>query len=115
MCTKIELDQILKEFSIALSKIFEDDLTDILLFGSYARGDYDNESDVDIALLVNIQKEEENKYNDQIIKVLGDLYEKYGYSVVLSPIVISKSFFDEWKNDLPFYKNVDFEGVSIVA
>ena len=47
--------------------------------------------------------------------MVGDIYEEIDYVVTLSPIVIGSQFFDEWKADLPFYKNVDTEGVRIVA
>ena len=46
---------------------------------------------------------------------INNIYDKFGYSIVLSPILISYDFFNEWKNDLPFYKNVVSEGVKIVA
>ena len=29
---------------------------------------------------------------------MNNIYDKFGYSIVLSPIVISYDFFNEWKN-----------------
>lgn len=115
MCTKTELNSILEAFSKSSRKCFGDELKEIILFGSYARGDFDEESDVDIAIIMEIPHESESKFNKQIVEIMSDLYEIYGYSTVLSPIVISMEFFEKWKNDLPFYRNVDREGVRIVA
>ncbi len=115
MCTKSELNDILEAFSKSSRKHFGDELEEIILFGSYARGDFDEESDVDIAIIMKIPHESENKFNKQIVEIMSDLYEDYGYSTVLSPIVISMDFFEKWKHDLPFYRNVDREGVRIVA
>ena len=115
MCTKTELNSILAEF-FKLSKIhFGDELKETILFGSYARGDFDEESDIDIALIMEVPHENENKFNKQIVEIMSNLYEEYGYNTVLSPIVISREFFEKWKNDLPFYRNVNTEGVRIVA
>lgn len=115
MCTESELNTILNEFAKSSRQAFGDELNEIILYGSYARGDYDEESDVDIAILMNVPKENETEYHKALTKIIGDIYEKYGYSPVLSPIVISSVFFDEWKECLPFYRNVAREGVKIVA
>lgn len=115
MCSRTDLNGILAIVASKAKKIFGDKLKEVILFGSYARGDYDMESDIDIAILADISRSDESKYNKQIIKMIGDIYEEKGYSVVLSPIVISADFFEEWKNDLPFYRNVASEGVRIVA
>ena len=115
MCSRAELDRLLTEFAEGAKEIFNDKLKDIILFGSYARGDYDSESDVDIAVLADIKRGEERKYSKRLVDILGDIYEKHGYTVVLSPIIISADFFEEWKNDMPFYRNVATEGVRIVA
>lgn len=115
MCSKTELNGLLTEFAEGAKKIFGSKLKAVILFGSYARGDFDSESDVDIAVLANIEREEERMYSKQLIRIIGDIYEKHGYSVVLSPIVISADFFEQWKDDMPFYRNVAAEGVRIVA
>ncbi|MBQ1948339.1 MAG: nucleotidyltransferase domain-containing protein [Clostridia bacterium] len=115
MCTQEKLNLILEEFAKQIKIIFSNRLNEVILFGSYARGDFDSESDVDIAILADIAKEEESAYARQLIRIMGDIYEKFDYCVVLSPIVISYSFYLEWKDTLPFYKNVAGEGVRIVA
>ncbi len=115
MCSNTELDNILNIFAQKAQILFGNRLREIILFGSYARGDYEEDSDVDIAIIADIPRDNENDYNDCIIKMVGDIYEEFDYAVTLSPIVIGSRFFDEWKADLPFYKNVDTEGVRIVA
>lgn len=115
MCTRVELNNILSAFLEYTKERFGDELKEIILYGSYARGDFDEESDVDIAIIMRVPHESENKFNKQIVKIMGELYEKFGYNIVLSPIVISSEFFEKWKDDLPFYRNVNQEGVRIVA
>lgn len=115
MCTKAELKQILEQFAKQAKTAFGGKLKDVILFGSYVRGDFDAESDIDVVLLLDVPHEDETAYHKQIVQILGDLYEQFGYTTMVSPVVVSASFFDEWKNDLPFYKNVMAEGVRIVA
>lgn len=115
MCSRAELDGLLTEFADGAKEIFNDKLKDVILFGSYARGDCDSESDVDIAILADIKRGEERKYSKQLVNILGDIYEKHGYSAVLSPIIINADFFEEWKNSMPFYRNITKDGVSVLG
>ena len=48
MCTRSELQALLREVSHASSKLYGDKLNKIILYGSYARGDQTEESDIDI-------------------------------------------------------------------
>ena len=61
MCSKSTLDKILKEVSNAYKKVYGDKLVKAVLYGSYARGDYDEESDIDI---VGIIKKKSQYYWD---------------------------------------------------
>jgi len=115
MCTKAELDMILSDFVVGIEKIFGEKLKEVILFGSYARGDNDAESDVDIAILANIPKEDEMKYIDAIIALMSELDSKYNYAVLLSPTVLSYSFFTQWQDTIPFYRNIIDDGVKLSA
>ena len=64
----------------------------VILFGSYARGD--NREDSDIDLLVLVDKEE--IYRDNRIKITYPLYDiEFETGIVISPIGYSKN---AWKN-----------------
>jgi len=115
MCTKTELDMILSDFVYGTKEIFGEKLKDVILFGSYARGDYDEESDVDILILADIPREEERNYTDNMVALMSEVDKKYGYSVLLSPIILSYSFFEEWQETIPFYSTVKNEGVGLIA
>lgn len=115
MNSKEKVNAMLTEFSKQVGELFSDKLSEIILFGSYARGDYDSESDVDIMILMNISRDEERMYSSQLVKIMENVYDIFGYSIVLSPIVTSNDFFSEWRDVLPFYRSVVSEGVKIVA
>ncbi|MCL2427477.1 MAG: nucleotidyltransferase domain-containing protein [Oscillospiraceae bacterium] len=115
MCSKTELDIILADFISGLEIIFGETLIDVILFGSYARGDNNFESDVDIAVLADIPKEDEMKYVDDIIELMSMVDKKHNYAILLSPTVLSYKFFKQWQETIPFYRNIANEGVTLSA
>lgn len=115
MCSQSELSKLLSAFVLKSQEHFGKSLKSIILFGSYARGDFDDESDVDIALIFDIPRERESSLNSAIADIVSEIDEQFSYAVLLSPLVISYSFFQEWKNTLPFYKNLTEEGVRLIA
>lgn len=84
MCTKNQLSEITDSLVVESKKIFGNKLNSVILFGSYARGDYDGESDIDIMILVDLPTEELSEYRAHIDSLCGALLMKYG--VVVSAI-----------------------------
>lgn len=52
MHTNDDLKKILQTIMDCYKRVYGDSLHTVYLYGSYARGDYDNESDIDIAAIV---------------------------------------------------------------
>ncbi len=109
MCTKNQLDIMLKQIADYSKELFGDKFKNIILYGSYARGDYDEESDIDVMIMVDMSREDLSKYRRQMSDFCADL--DLENNVLLSPKLQSVPFFNEWKNSLPFYQNVEKEGV----
>ena len=49
-----EMQNLITEYVTAVKKIYGNHLKQVILYGSYARGDYTKDSDVDIMLLVDL-------------------------------------------------------------
>lgn len=109
MCNKNQALEILKAVYEQSASVYADSICDTYLYGSYARGDFTDESDVDILLTVN----EDNKFisgqRKKMAEISSDLSLKYDITVSIT--VKPKSQFTEYKNVLPFYKNVIREGI----
>ena len=53
MCTKNDLNYILKKIVQIYRSVYGEKLVQVILYGSYARGDYDSDSDIDIVAIVH--------------------------------------------------------------
>ncbi len=60
------IQTLLSEYLIEIQRIYGFHLKRVILYGSYARGDYTAESDIDIIILVDLSDEEMDKYSDAL-------------------------------------------------
>lgn len=109
MCTQNQAISILHEVYHACNPIFGSHLKDGFLYGSYARGDYHAESDIDILLTVDIPPEDICTYRRAVAEVSSDLSLKH--DITISVAVAAKRQFDKYARELPYYQNVLREGI----
>ena len=113
MCSKSVLDEITAKIVQAAKDSLGDKLDKVILYGSYARGDYDDESDIDIMVLADIPREscgEEYRKINRLASRLG-----LEHNILVYVDITDLATFNEYINDLPFYMNVQKEGVVLVA
>ena len=106
-----DIKLILDEFVLKMKECLGEDIQSIVLYGSYARGDFDFQSDVDIMILVQSSEDEIKKFENEVYDCAFDLELKYGK--VVSPVIKNQQFFDYWSDTLPFYTNIVKEGVRV--
>ena len=105
MCTKNELNSILQKLTQIYRSVYGENLVQVILYGSYARGDYHTDSDVDVVAL-----------QQQLKKVWDFSCElELEYDTILSPTVIPYEEFKQYQTILPYYRNISQEGVVISA
>lgn len=95
--------EIAREFAKAIKS---DKIIRIILFGSVARGDDTEESDIDILIISNEWEQIDSLITDEVFKVVLDTEE------LISPYVLSEKQFNETK-DFNFLTNVLENGVVI--
>lgn len=113
MCTQSELQLILSRLLGIYKQVYKDNLKQVLLYGSYARGDYDDESDIDVVAIVEGDRKTLQEQLKRIWDISSEL--EIEYCVVVSPTVIPLSEYNEFKHDLPYYHNIEQEGVELIA
>lgn len=109
MCDQNQALQILDEVYSACEPVFCGMLKDAYLYGSYARNDYHEESDIDILLAVDLDAADISKYRNAVAAIASDLSLKH--DITVSVTVKSLPQFRRYANMLPFYKNVLVEGI----
>ncbi len=113
MCTRAELNIIVREVAKVYQTVYADNLVRVILYGSYARGNYTNESDVDIAAIVRGTRDTLQKQLRTVWDASSDLELEYG--TIISPTVIPLDEYEKYKDDIPYYRNIAQEGVEIAA
>ena len=109
----ISVNVVMSEIVSEMKRIFGDHLRQVILFGSYARGEQEPYSDLDVMVLVNLTDAELGIYNDDIAAVMTDISLKYG--VIPSIIDKNQEHFNCWAPFLPFYRAVQTEGIEYYA
>jgi predicted nucleotidyltransferase len=85
-----------------------DNLLQVILFGSVARGDDHKDSDVDVFVLV---KTYDIAVKDRILDLASDIGDIYNHEVYISPFICSeKVYLENKKRSLVYYEIAD-EGV----
>jgi uncharacterized protein len=105
------LYNIVNEVEVGLKEIFGDKLRKIILYGSYARAQEVNGSDLDLMALLDLSDEEIESKNEEVLELTVELSTRYG--IFISIVKNNVEFFNEWVDTLPYFKNVIDEGINI--
>jgi predicted nucleotidyltransferase len=111
MCSKAVLDTITGRVCAAAKEVLGDKLEKVLLYGSYARGDYDEYSDVDIFILADIPQENSCDTDLEILDRVSDL--ALEHNILICPHVVCGAAFRKYSDVSPFYMNVRKDGVEL--
>lgn len=105
------VQSLLHQYLTEIQKIYGTHLKSVILYGSYARGDYTADSDIDIMILVDLPDESLDYYLESLSE-LGFQY-NVEHDIWIMPIVKNIDHFQYWVSAYPFYKNVQSEGVTL--
>ncbi|MDE7197590.1 MAG: nucleotidyltransferase domain-containing protein [Lachnospiraceae bacterium] len=102
---------LLKRYREAVVQILGERFSRMILFGSYARGDFKKESDMDIMILVDVGPEEISSYADKVYDVTYDFEMQYGMEI--NPSLQSTRTYEQWRKVYPFFINIEKDGVLV--
>lgn len=89
-----KIQDVLFLFAQEVRKLMGKDLKKLLVYGSYARGDYNVNSDVDIMILISIEEDKIEQMEDVLYDKAFDFLMKYG--IQISVIVKNEEHFNYW-------------------
>ena len=105
------IENIIQKFIIGVNEILGDSIKKIILYGSYARGDFNKNSDIDIMILADLSDDEIVKYRHKIYDYAYDIEYENNFEIELMPLLKNIDKFNYWLEAIPFYMNVQREGV----
>ena len=101
-----KIKRLIAEMKKGLTELYGQRLKAVILFGSYARGDYDENSDLDVMIVLDNYK----SYWDELVhsaELASNL--SLEYNVTVSRTIVTE---EKWKRgDLPVLRNVRAEGI----
>ena len=100
-------EEMIRDLISGLREIFDNSVSQIVLYGSVARREETSESDIDIAIILDVAQAA--NVRERFIEWNSEMDMKYNR--VFSIVDIEKSQMEKWGNVLPFYKNIKKEGV----
>lgn len=78
------------------------------MYGSYARRDFDAESDVDIVAIVKGERNVLQQRLKEIWDISSEL--ELEYETIVSPTVIPYDEYEQYREDIPYYRNIAQKG-----
>lgn len=99
---------LIEQYVVEIQNIYGSHLRQVILFGSYARGDYRADSDIGIMILLDMSDLESKKYSQQLSHMTYDF--NLDNDIDIKPIVKSEEFFKRWVVNYPFYASIQKEG-----
>ena len=101
----------INDFIKEVKEMLGDRLNKIILYGSYAKGDYTKNSDIDIMILTDFNDKEIEEYRDKISDIAFNI--ELEKEIYISPIIKNIDKYNARVNVIPFYMNVEKEGVEL--
>ncbi len=103
-----QIKKLLKELKAGLIRVYGGQLDAVYLYGSYARGDNKDGSDLDVLVVLSDFQRRAAEIR-RISQLIGDL--SLDFEITVSPLFMRES---EWEtNKFPLLRNVKKEGVAI--
>ena len=103
------IQSLIDQYISEIKKIYGSHLRRVILYGSYARGDFRVDSDVDIMILLDMSDLDLKVYSQDIAYMTYDF--NLDNDLDIKPIVKNEDHFRKWITNYPFYANIHKEGV----
>lgn len=104
---------ILNEYVDAVKDELGDAFSQAILYGSFARGDNNESSDIDLMILTTLSDEEIEQIKGNLYDLAFDIEIETG--IIINPVIKNRLHFMYWVDTVPYYRNVKKEGIVLAG
>ena len=108
MKKEVDLKRIIDSICQFSQNLFAAKLDKIILYGSYARGDFDEESDIDVMVVVDMNEANLRHYEALFTEFSSK--ESLENEVLILPLLCDKTRFEAQIKYVPFMQDVNTKG-----
>lgn len=105
------LDKIIHDYAKKLREVYGDSLASVTLFGSYARGDFTDVSDIDVLVVVRLPEDELERCNTALANLTFET--NLEHDIEIEPVVMSFAEYHYWNAVHPLLMQIKKDGVTI--
>ena len=102
------ITEVANEACRKVCEVIGTDLKECRLYGSCARGDFNEDSDIDIALIMECDRLGAKRYNSQLADIAAELAVKY--FAIVNFVCLPFDEYEEKKEWYPYFMNIEKEG-----
>ena len=106
-----KINEVTEELLRNTQRVLGDRLRKIIIYGSYARGDYKEYSDLDIMILADYDETEEKTIENQLSVIANDA--SLDHDITVCMLLNNENLFMSRLPISPFYRNVLSEGIEL--
>lgn len=105
------MDKIIKMYVDDVRACLGTDFHRACVYGSYARGEYGEDSDIDIAIFTD--RKSADFY--LLINLISELTFEYNvkYDIILSPVFQNEQEYERMLKAVPYYQSIQREGIAV--
>jgi predicted nucleotidyltransferase len=107
---RMNINQAIQEFKKRLKEVYKDNLKEVILFGSAARGEFTGGSDIDVLVVLGSIPDREEESN-KIFRIQREVEKSYEDKIIISATLTTRDDYDSRLD--PLYLNVKKEGVPL--
>lgn len=106
-----DIDKVIEKYICDVRKLLGSDFHRACVYGSYARGEYGEDSDIDIAIFTDRKPSDFYLLIDLISKITFEYNVKY--DIILSPVFQNEQVYKRMLKVVPYFQSIQREGIAV--